>query len=221
MSFSKEWEKMYQANGHISVWPWTDLVGLVMNFTNDLNSKSRVLEIGCGAGANVIFFESLGVKYYGIEGSQTIVDILKQRFKDSGNKFHCCDFTETLHFDRPFDLIIDRGGLPHNSDKNIRKALNLCFNALKIGGKIISTDMCSSQHYGYKSGDSVEDKYTRTDISEGSLAGTGYVHFSDEQNIRDLYNDWDINFLQHKHVKQHYPETPYDMAFWNLVATKP
>ena len=221
MNFSTEWENIYQLNHHNSVWPWTDIISLVMNFTKDLDSKSKILEIGCGAGANVMFFESLDVKYYGIDGSQTIVSSLKERFKDSKNEFYCCDFTKTLHFDGPFDLIIDRGGLTHNSDNNIRKALKLCFDALKVGGKIISVDMFSDNHYGRKSGVSVEDEYTQTNIKEGSLAKTGHVHFSDEQNIRDLYNAWNINFLQHKHVKQHHPETAYDMAFWNLVATKP
>jgi SAM-dependent methyltransferase len=221
LSFSKEWDEIYRSDAHLSIWPWTDLVSLVMRFAKDTVQGSKVLEIGCGAGANVTFFESLNVDYYAIEGSQSMVSKLKEKFNDKANHFHCGDFTKDFHFKGPFDLIIDRGSLPHNTDQGIRSAITLAYETLKPGGKLVSIDWCSDQHYGFQSGDPAEDNYTRTNITEGALAGTGRVHFSDEENIRDILKDWDIELLQHKEFKQCFPATPFDLAFWNLVAVRP
>ena len=79
MTFSKEWDQRYRQHSDMSVWPWSDLVSYVIRYVH-LQKKLYVLEIGCGAGANIPFVLSLGYKYYGIEGSPTIVAKLKKDF---------------------------------------------------------------------------------------------------------------------------------------------
>ena len=129
---------------------------------------------------------------FGVDGSPTMVAQLQDRFDNMANHFHACDFTDTLHFEGPFDLLIDRGSLPHNSDADIRKTVNLAYDALHSGAKLISVDCCSDQHYGFTAGDPGEDPYTRINFTDGALAGTGKVHFSDSSNIRDIFSDWSI-----------------------------
>ena len=68
MSFCKLWDEQYQSGSHQSIWPWSKVVSLVSRSCKDLSGKN-VLEIGCGAGANIPFFISKKVNYYGIEGS--------------------------------------------------------------------------------------------------------------------------------------------------------
>ena len=57
MSFSEEWNHAYEKNTNLSTWPWSDLVSYVKRFTK-LDKNSKVLELGCGAGANIPFFLS-------------------------------------------------------------------------------------------------------------------------------------------------------------------
>jgi len=45
MSFSNEWDKRYQENTHMSVFPWSDLVSLVMKYSPQ-KEKFKVLELG-------------------------------------------------------------------------------------------------------------------------------------------------------------------------------
>ena len=52
MSFSNEWENRYKAKTHLSIWPWSDLVSLVMRH-KPIKENFKVLELGCGAGANI------------------------------------------------------------------------------------------------------------------------------------------------------------------------
>ena len=60
MSFSNEWDESYKKNTHLSIWPWSDLVSYVMRYARPENPKNcNVLELGCGAGANIDFFKWL------------------------------------------------------------------------------------------------------------------------------------------------------------------
>tara|TARA_B100000427_G_scaffold267123_1_gene232725 strand:- start:333 stop:1001 length:669 start_codon:yes stop_codon:yes gene_type:complete len=221
VSFSKEWDDIYKASAHLSVWPWSDLVSLVKRHVPSIGPGTRVLEIGCGAGANVPFFQSLGVDYCAVEGSPSIVAQLQAQYPEIADRFVACDFTETLHFDGPFDVAIDRGSLPHNSDAGIRKTVSLAYDALRPGGKLISVDLCSDQHYGATSGTPCDDTYTRKDFTEGALAGTGRVHFADKENLLDIFADWNIETLMHKRYDPVTPDTGFVLAFWNMVAEKP
>ena len=53
-----EWEQTYKNGKQLSVWPWTKLISLVKRHT-DIKQSMRVLELGCGVGANIPFFVSL------------------------------------------------------------------------------------------------------------------------------------------------------------------
>ena len=57
MSFSTQWDDQYASGRHMSLWPWTDVVVYVMRYAKPLESGCRVLELGCGAGANISFLE--------------------------------------------------------------------------------------------------------------------------------------------------------------------
>ena len=59
MTFSQEWDNRFKENKNISIWPWSDLVSFVMRYAKPSNPQFRVLELGCGAGANIPFFLSL------------------------------------------------------------------------------------------------------------------------------------------------------------------
>ena len=66
MTFSKDWDLRYSNNLHMSIWPWSDLVSSFMKLYDHKKSKINVLEIGCGAGANIPFFMNLNVNYFGM-----------------------------------------------------------------------------------------------------------------------------------------------------------
>lgn len=55
MTFSKEWDNLYRNNQQMSIWPWSDLISYIKRYTEGVSGKS-ILELGCGAGANIPFF---------------------------------------------------------------------------------------------------------------------------------------------------------------------
>lgn len=215
--FSSQWQDIYSSGAHQSAWPWSDLVTLVMRHTPSERRGLRILELGVGAGANVPFFQSLGMEYYAVEGSAAAVDQLRRKFPDIADQFRIGDFSRSLSHDGVFDLIVDRGALTHNSTASIRQTLDLVRQRLKPGGRFIGVDWFSTAHAGFALGKASDDQYTRVEITQGHLAGTGRVHFSDEGHMRDLFRDFAIMLLRHKTTTTAVPEGADHLAWYDIV----
>lgn len=221
MTFSQEWEKCFKENTQISTWPWSDLVSYVMRYARPTGENFRVLELGCGAGANIPFFISLGVDYYAIDGSSTIVEILKKKFPSISTNIVQGDFTLEIPFNGTFDLIVDRCAITHNTTQGIKNCLNNIYKKLKKNGKYIGIDWFSTNNSDFLSGHAIDDdKFTRTEYEKGMFARVGLVHFSDKNHLLELFSDFDILHLEHKTVKTEIPENYYQAAWWNLVVQK-
>ena len=217
--FSSEWKKLYQEGTHMSVWPWSDLVSFVMRYVNFEEKDYRVLELGCGAGANIPLFVSLGVDYHAIEGSRTIVSKLHKKHRSLQNNIVVGDFTQTLPAGK-FDLIVDRASLTLNDMSAITRCLRLCHDRLKLGGRYIGIDWYSTKSSAYREGTQAEDLWTRTNFTNAIFANMGRVHFSDKKHLLHMFADFDILVLEHKTLTREIPENGQEFCTWNFVAEK-
>src|SRR5207244_611872 len=102
-----------------------------------LERPLRILEIGCGAGANIPFFLAVKADYYAIEGSATVVGQLHERYPELKTRIVAGDFTKDIPFDGPFDVAVDRSSLTHNDTPSIRRCLKQVREKLKEGGLYI------------------------------------------------------------------------------------
>jgi SAM-dependent methyltransferase len=218
MSFSNEWDERYQENTHMSIWPWSDLVSLVMQYKPQ-KEYFKVLELGCGAGANIPLFTKLGVDYYAVEGSETIVKRLHKEYPQYKDNIVSGDFTKDIP-NQKFDLIIDRAALTHNDEDSIIECLNKCGNQLAIGGKFIGVDWFSTKYSEYKKGDEGEDVWTRINYREGNFSHVGKVHFSDKDHLLDLFKNFKMLKMFHKVFSEELPNNDWELATWNFVAEK-
>ena len=211
------WEAIYSDNKHLSVWPWTDVVSLTKRFAR-LQPAARVLELGCGAGANIPFFQSLGVEYWGIEGSASIVTHVREAYPDIADRLVVGDFSKEIAAPGYFDLIVDRGSITHNSTSGIRRILEMVKGKLAPQGVLLGVDWFSTEFSEYRSGQPGEDEFTRINFTNGRLSGTGLAHFCDEPHLRNLLSAFAIDFLEHKTQRQVIPAGGGTYAAWNLVA---
>jgi len=222
MAFSKQWDDRYRLNQQLSVWPWTDLVSYVMRYARPQSREWRVLELGCGAGANIPFFQWLDVQYYAVEGSPTIVSQLVEKFPTLKERITTSDFTREIPFPGPFDLVVDRSSLTLNLTTDIKKTLSMIHRCLKPEGKFIGVDWFSTEHADFLMGQPLEDHFTRGNFPSGQFAGIGVVHFSTREHLLDLFADYKIEILDHKIIRHDLPPTAEHKVFasWNLVARK-
>lgn len=221
MNFSPEWDQRYRDNTHLSIWPWSDLVSYVMRYARPQSPDVRVLELGCGAGANIPFFQKLGVQYHAIEGSAFIVEKLRQTYPEFSATLQVGDFTLELPFEGAFDLIVDRGSLTCNTTAAIQRCLSQVYDKLKPGGKFIGIDWFSTLHSEFLRGEADADAFTRRGYTDGPFAHTGRVHYADKAHLLELFSQFQITMLEHKHIQQEIPQQQTQFATWNLVAQKP
>ena len=220
MSFSAQWEQIYRNGSNISIWPWSDLVSYIHRYAKPFSSGTKVLEIGFGAGAIIPFFLSIGVDYFGIEGSDSIVARVRERYPELKDRLKTGDFIRQNYLDT-YDLVVDRSSMTHNDTNAIRAGLkNLCV-AMKPGAKYIGIDWFSVEHSDFGLGDSV-DEFTRANITEGQFVGVGNVHFSTEEHLIELFSSAGMELirLEHKMYKTEIPKQEHIFAAWNFVAEK-
>ena len=213
------WDNIYSRNEQHSVWPWSDLVGTVMRNTNPLDTNDfKVLELGCGAGANIPFFLSLGVDYYSVEFSEVVVSRLYKKFPQLDNKLIVGDFTEELP-NREFDLIFDRGALTCNKTEAIKYCLQNCYDQLKPDGKYIGIDWFSTEHSSFPKGE-VEDDWTRVNFPTGPFADVFRIHFSNKEHLFDLFEKFEFQELKHITIESEFDFDCPVVAAWNFAVAK-
>ena len=221
MPFSDEWEDRYAAGTHLSIWPWSDLVSLVYRHCPGLiREQGKVLELGCGAGANIPLFVHLGLDYHAVEGSGTIVETLRKRYPQLASKIVAGDFTRDQPHGDGFGLVVDRASLTHNDTDSIRRGLALAHRSLVPGGLFIGVDWFSTRHSDYSGGLEDADPYTRSGYRGGQFTGVGRVHFSDEAHLRDLFAGWTLVLLEESQVRRVEPADGHIFSSWKIVARK-
>lgn len=221
MSSISHWDSLYRDNKHLSVWPWSNLVSLCLRFSSlkQVNSEFYVLEVGCGAGANVPFFLSYTNNYYGIDGSEHIISKLKDIFSSVKENFVVCDFTNSISFGKKFDLVVDRAASTHNDTKSIKNYLSLVNDKLNKDGLLIILDWFSTKHSGFKQGESVAGSYyVRSGYKSGPFTDVGVVHFFDKPLIAELTKGFELVHLEHTQVEIDGNESI--SASWSLVLRK-
>ena len=219
MTFSSEWDERYRSNTQMSIWPWSDLVSYVIRYAKPAEKQIKILELGCGAGANIPFFLAQGFKYYGIEGSNTVKNKLKRKFPKIKNNLIADDFTKRIKFEGKFDLVVDRAALTHNNTDGIKNCLELVYDKMKKNSTYIGIDWFSTEHNDYSNFVKKLDMYSRTEYSKGQFVNVGTVNFTNKSHLLKLFKKFEILVLEHKVTTKEIPEKNKTAA-WNFVARK-
>ncbi len=218
LNFSQEWDTAYREHTHQSKWPWSDLVSLIYTTIDCKNKDLKVLELGCGYGANIPFFNSLDVDYYAVDGSDYIVEDIIKRFPKLKTKVNSVDFTKQIPFDEKFDLIVDRAALTHNDTIALKETISLIKEKLNDGGIYIGVDWFSDKHSEFKNGDNIEnDIFTKTNYKNGPFQDLGKVHYSSYDHLKELFKDFEFLSLEHKNNKTIIPKDSLTSGCWNFV----
>ena len=117
-------------------------------------NQLKFLEVGCGAGANLIWLAEKGIQPNGIDISQKALDLCKYHFQKNqlehrlGDLKHCS--ATSLPFEKDsFDGVLESCVFQHLNEIDRKKAHQEAVRVLKPGGVFIG-HMLSQNHTTYK-----------------------------------------------------------------------
>jgi SAM-dependent methyltransferase len=202
------WEQIFRSKEWGKYPPEHVIRFVVRTFNGALDrSKVRLLEIGCGPGANVWFMAREGFHTSGIDGSATAIQKASARLTNDGliADLRIGDFAQLSWEDASFDGVVENVSLYTNPWVNIQQALREVCRVLKPGAPFLSSFFTDGT-WGYGQGDMVEtDGFVN--LREGPLAGAGFCLFLNRNRVPDLFRDftdvnvervsWTLNSEQH------------------------
>lgn len=189
------WENIH-ANQEWGKYPSEQVVRFVArNYYNCVRQDIKILDFGCGAGANTWFLAREGFDVYAFDGAPSAVKRAEKYLQDEGcNSVHfkVLDGKSLDYEENFFDCVIDGACICSNTRDNIIKMYQEVYRVLKQQGKIYSSCF-GLETDGYLTGEELEVN-TYNNIKEGALANRGIAHFYSEQELYTIL--YDIGFRE-------------------------
>jgi len=137
-----QWNEIYKKEEDFSYYdfnnPHPDIPSLFKSFPKE----SKILDLGCGSGRNLVFLAKKGFQMYGLDNAEKGLKTIKTKLKKEklNASFENQSFFQTLPYqDNFFDILISIQAIQHGSESEIKKAIKEIYRTLKPSGKIFIT----------------------------------------------------------------------------------
>jgi len=194
------WEKIFQES-EWGKYPAESLIRFIANnFYHKRNGGIKILEVGCGPGANIWYLSREGFEVYGIDGSSTAIQQAKKRLKNNGltADLQVGDVVALPYNDQVFDAIIDIQCLTCNNMEDTRIILKEVKRCLKPQGLFYSVTM---------------ESYT------GECGERGFLRYTDKQGVIKLYGE-SLNLQSVDKHEYTCNDRSLTIANWVIIAQK-
>jgi len=198
MSWDPVWEQVFTGQ-EWGKYPPEDFVRFIArNFYQVADRKAvKILEVGCGPGANLWFMAREGFSVYGVDGSKHAIDLAKARLD-----FECPGWNGKLvvgdivglPFDGDFfDAVVDSEAVYCNSFNESRLIYQEMARVCRGGGKLFSRTFAIGC-WGDKTGESVG--HNAWIVAEGPMKGKGYTRFTDIEEVENLIQGFGVRSVE-------------------------
>ncbi|HAH05408.1 MAG TPA: class I SAM-dependent methyltransferase [Elusimicrobia bacterium] len=195
--WNRIWDTIFSDN-EWGKYPPEDLIRFIARdfYAAPSRSDVRILEVGCGTGANLWYLAREGFRVTGIDGSRVGVERAAARLKAESLEGTVLvgDIVSLPFEDETFDCAIDIECLYANSRKDCARILSEIHRVLKPGGKLFSKTFMTGTT-GEGSGPKLEgEENTYLELREGPLRqGCGLIRLTSEREIPELYHPFRID----------------------------
>jgi SAM-dependent methyltransferase len=148
------WDRKHGEGQHESI--RTEPSTLAQLVEPKLPAQSKVLDLGCGVGRDVVFFAGKGHNVLATDFSEVVIRQNREQFADSGVKFEVLDMTRPLAFpDGSFDAVHANLSIHYFDHATTKKVVQEIARVLKPSG-IFAFSCKSTNDFHYGNGEEVE-----------------------------------------------------------------
>ena len=183
-------------------YPPEEVIRAVSRATREVADRQsfRVLEVGCGAGANLWFVAREGFDAYGIDGSQVAISQALSRLESEGltAKIRLGDAMSLPYDTGYFDMVLDIECIYANTMADSRVIVAEIFRVLKPNGYFLTKTFMTGTY-----GDGINptltgEPNTYVEMTEGACRhGYGVVRLSSREDILDLHSAFEVLSLDY------------------------
>lgn len=198
-SVVNSFDKLYLERGIASQrrYPNENLIGFIAAHYFSLSpterSECRILELGCGSGANIWMLAREGFDTWGLDLSPAGIDLCKQVVASWGTQAHLDvgDMTKLPYPDCYFDAVVDIVSMQHLTLSQHHDSISEIYRCLKPNGRFFSYHLGTGSSVCQSSDIEWYDDISINNIPEGyPLAGNGITSFLDLPTVKRLYKEF-------------------------------
>jgi SAM-dependent methyltransferase len=225
MTWDSVWERVFttQAWGK---YPGEDLIRFVARnyYRSPERHAVRLLEVGCGTGANLWYLAREGFAAFGVEGSPSAAELGRQRLSTEcpgwdapprSGRIDVGDIVELPAADSSFDAVLDVEAVYCNSYEESQRIYREMHRVTRPGGRLFVRTFATGS-WGDGIGRRVGHRMFVADA--GPLAGKGPTRFTTREELADLLGPWDV--LEVNLITRTLDEGRHEMREWIVEATK-
>ena len=190
--WDKGWDKLF-SEVEWGRYPSEELIRFIARnfYESARRSEIKILEVGCGTGANIWFFSREGFSAYGIDGSKVAIKKAKIFLKSENLTADLIvgDAMDLPYPDSYFDAVVDVECIYANSLTDTGMILEEIYRVLKNEGIFFSKtfgDEMSGKETGIRHD---QEPNTFLSMPDGPLRDDyGLIRLTSEEEIRTIYS---------------------------------
>jgi len=221
MSWDHSWESVFRQQAW-GKYPSEELIRFVARnyYAVEHRNAIKILEVGCGPGANLWYCAREGFQVFGIDGSSTAVRQCRSRLdKEIEGWQGEIKIGDIYVIDYPadhFDAVIDNEAIYCNDIHSAKVIYREAARVLKSGGKLFSRTFAVGS-WGYGMGENVG--HNAYFCNEGPLKDKGYSRFTDRTEISDLLGP-NFSLVSIEKLSRTLDDGQHEIIEWIIEAQK-
>ncbi len=185
----------------------------------------RLLEVGCGSGANLWMMAKEGFAIHGMDSSAKGLDLACQHLEEKWGvaaDLRQGSFTELPYENDYFDAVVDIVSLQHLNLRDSRLALSEIARVLKPGSAFFSYRLSDASVMYQSSGGNWIDAVTVDNIADHSmpLFNNGPTSFWSPGLVREIYREIGLDLLSVERQGRTYENGAMYVEYLSITAAK-
>lgn len=197
-----DWENTYKTKGIVQ-----DKILQTVKQSVQVMLKNRckkVLDLGCGTGRHTLYLAQNNFDVYGIDKSQTAIDITGQRALELNlNVTLKQSDLKKINFENDFfDAVLCVWTTGHGLKKDVKKSVSEMYRVLKPNG-LLFVDFMSTKDLNYGKGIALEEATFLHDFLDHSDVPHHYSSYTELQEFFKIFKEKKISPITYDDPKYH------------------